>query len=143
MSNTSLRVIVGTFTGGILMGATFAIFSTILLYGIAKENTGGTPVFSWVTTIVILEFIMGFVLGLLLGLFLSIANLRPVLGTIAGIIASVVPLWIWLTEPVLSQSSIWRTFLKVTVPIACALVGLVTSALVSRISRRQWKPQRQ
>ena len=136
MSNTPLRIIVGTLSGGILMGSTFAIFSTILLYGLAKENTGGSPIISWVTTIVALEFIMGFVFGLVFGLLLSVANLRPVLGMIAGIVASVVPLWIWLTEPVLSHSKIWPTFLKATVPFACGLVGLVTSLAVSRISRR-------
>lgn len=139
MSNTPLRLIVGTLSGGLLMGLTFAIFSTILLYGIAKENTGGSPVFSWVTTIVTLEFIMGFVFGLIFGLLLSVANLRPVLGTIAGMVASVVPLWIWLNEPVLSHSQIWPTFLKVTVPFACGLVGLITSLAVTRISRRQWQ----
>ena len=138
-----LRVIGGTLSGGILMGTIFAIFSTILLYGIAKENTGGSPVFSWVTTIATLEFIMGFVFGLIFGLLLSVANLRPLLGMIAGMVASVVPLWIWLTEPVLSHSSIWPAILKATVPFACGLVGLVTSVVVSRISRRRWKPQRQ
>jgi hypothetical protein len=143
MSNTPLRLIVGTLSGGLLMGLTFAIFSTILLYGIAKENTGGSPVFSWVTTIVFLEFIMGFVFGLIFGLLLSIANLRPVLGTIAGMVASVAPLWIWLNEPVLAHSKIWPAFLKVTVPFACGLVGLITSLAVSRISRRRWKPHRQ
>ena len=143
MSNTPLRLIVGTLTGGILMGSTFAIFSTILLYGVAREKTGGSPVFSWVTTIVTLEFIMGFVFGLLFGLLLSVANLRPVLGLIAGVVASVAPLWIWLTEPVLEDSKIWPAFLKATVPFACGLVGLITSLVVSRISRRGWKPQRQ
>lgn len=142
MSNTPLRLIVGTLSGGFLMGATFAIFSTILLYGIAKENTGGSPVISWVTTIAFLEFIMGCVFGLLFGLLLSIANLRPVLGTIAGMLASVIPLWIWLTDPGLAQSKIWPFFLKVTVPFACGLVGLITSLAVSRISRRRWKPHR-
>ena len=137
MSNTSLRLIVGTLTGGILMGSTFAIFSTILMYGLAKENTGASPVISWVTTIATLEFIMGFVFGLVFGLLLSVANLRPILGTIAGMVASVAPLWIWLTERVLANSKIWPAFLKATVPFAFAIVGLITSLAVFRISRRR------
>jgi hypothetical protein len=136
-SHTAFRVIVGTLTGGVLMGLTFATFSTILLYGIAKTKAGGSPAFGWVTTIATLEFVMGLVLGSFFGLLLSLANRGRVVGAIAGIVVSIVPLWIWLSDMVLAGLPYWRSFLMATVPPACGLVGLVTSFAISRVSRRQ------
>ena len=137
LSNTTLRAVVGTLTCGLLTGLTFAAFSTILLYGIAKEKTGGSPTTSWVTTIATIEFIMGLLLGCWFGLILSLANLGRVFGTIVGLLVSIVPLWLWLNDEGISQSPFWPTFLKATVPVACGLVGLVTSTVVSSISRRR------